>query len=51
MAVLRGCAEEGVIVRCLTAEEAVPMLQNDAIPCGRKEARAIVAVRSSVRAA
>ena len=50
MAVLRGCAEEGVIVRCLTAEEAVPMLQNDAIPCGRKEARAIVAVRSSVRA-
>jgi len=24
---------------------------NDAIPCGRKEARAIVAVRSSVRAA
>ena len=51
MAVLRGCAEEGVIVRCLTAEEAVPMLQNDAIPCGRKEARTIVAVRSSVRAA
>jgi len=31
-ALLRGCAEEGVIVPCRTAEGAVPTLQNDAIP-------------------
>jgi len=43
-ALLRGCAEEGVILPCRTAEGAVPTLQNDAVPFGRKEARAIMAV-------